>query len=125
MAQIHVDLISGHETSDNDNVQDYDFEDSNDSTNKIPEYPEASYEEYDSSDNAIYDSDHSYSDDEFPQEYPENVDDANNDYNSVDTTITDNDRPGGDLQSCVDVCPGQFGAKVFGLCVGSCGKRCP
>ena len=33
--------------------------------------------------------------------------------------------PGGDLESCVDVCPGQFGAKVFGLCVASCGKRCP
>jgi len=33
--------------------------------------------------------------------------------------------PGGDLQTCVDVCPGQFGARVFGLCVGSCGRRCP
>jgi len=33
--------------------------------------------------------------------------------------------PGGDLESCVNVCPGEFGARVFGLCVGSCGKRCP
>ena len=33
--------------------------------------------------------------------------------------------PGGDLQTCVDVCPGQFGAKVFGLCVATCGRRCP
>jgi len=33
--------------------------------------------------------------------------------------------PGGDLESCVDVCPGEFGAKVFGFCVGSCGQRCP
>eukprot|EP00092_Neocalanus_flemingeri_P013977 GFUD01015076.1.p1 GENE.GFUD01015076.1~~GFUD01015076.1.p1 ORF type:complete len:341 (-),score=112.84 GFUD01015076.1:126-1148(-) len=33
--------------------------------------------------------------------------------------------PGGDLEACVDVCPGEFGAKVFGFCVGSCGVRCP
>ena len=33
--------------------------------------------------------------------------------------------PGGDLQTCVDVCPGQFGAAVFGACVLSCGNRCP
>ena len=33
--------------------------------------------------------------------------------------------PGGDLEACVDACPGEFGAKVFGFCVGSCGKRCP
>ena len=33
--------------------------------------------------------------------------------------------PGGDLQTCVDVCPGQFGARVFGLCVATCGRRCP
>merc|ERR1712083_1059333 len=33
--------------------------------------------------------------------------------------------PGGDLQTCVDVCPGQFGAKVYGACVLSCGRRCP
>jgi hypothetical protein len=33
--------------------------------------------------------------------------------------------PGGDLEACVDVCPGEFGAKVFGFCVGSCGRRCP
>merc|ERR1712127_262867 len=29
--------------------------------------------------------------------------------------------PGGDLQTCVDVCPGQYGANVFGACVLSCG----
>jgi len=33
--------------------------------------------------------------------------------------------PGGDLQTCVDVCPGQFGAKVYGACVLSCAGRCP
>jgi len=33
--------------------------------------------------------------------------------------------PGGDLESCVDVCPGEFGAKVFGFCVETCGRRCP
>jgi len=33
--------------------------------------------------------------------------------------------PGEDLQTCVDVCPGQFGAYVYGACVVSCGKRCP
>merc|ERR550525_1765406 len=46
----------------------------------------------------------------------------------VEEDIPDNDAgpcPGGDLESCVDVCPGQFGANVFGLCVASCGKRCP
>ena len=53
MAQIDIDLISGHESSDNDIVQEYDFEDSIDSTNKIAEYTEISYEEYDSSDKVI------------------------------------------------------------------------
>ena len=33
--------------------------------------------------------------------------------------------PGGDLEAWADVCPGEFGLKVFGICVGSCGKRCP
>jgi len=50
-----------------------------------------------------------------------------------DNTVQDEDStaavggacPGGDLESCVDVCPGQYGARVFGLCVGSCGRRCP
>merc|ERR1711915_255280 len=77
-----------HSTSDKNFVQEYDFEDSNDSINEIPEYTatsyeetetkyeeiansyeetETSYEDYDSSDNAIYDSDHSCSDDDFPQ----------------------------------------------------------
>jgi len=50
-----------------------------------------------------------------------------------DNTVQDGDStaavggacPGGDLESCVDVCPGQYGARVFGLCVGSCGRRCP
>merc|ERR1712203_383712 len=37
----------------------------------------------------------------------------------------DQDCPGGDLESCVDVCPGEFGAKVFGFCVETCGRRCP
>merc|ERR1711981_1419776 len=30
--------------------------------------------------------------------------------------------PGGDLYTCIDVCPGQFGARVFGLCVATCGR---
>ena len=33
--------------------------------------------------------------------------------------------PGGDLEACVDVCPGEFGARVFGFCVQTCGRRCP
>jgi hypothetical protein len=33
--------------------------------------------------------------------------------------------PGGDLQTCVDVCPGQYGAQVYGACVLTCGRRCP
>ena len=32
--------------------------------------------------------------------------------------------PGGDLVTCVDVCPG-FNKVAFGLCVTECGKRCP
>jgi len=33
--------------------------------------------------------------------------------------------PGGDLEQCVDVCPGEYGPRVFGACVSSCGRRCP
>merc|ERR1712226_376283 len=32
--------------------------------------------------------------------------------------------PGGELQACIDVCPG-FSARVFGACVAGCAKRCP
>jgi len=32
--------------------------------------------------------------------------------------------PGGDLETCIDVCPG-FNKVAFGLCVAECGKRCP
>merc|ERR1712106_383324 len=32
--------------------------------------------------------------------------------------------PGGELQACIDVCPG-FSARVFGACVTGCAKRCP
>ena len=32
--------------------------------------------------------------------------------------------PGGDLVTCIDVCPG-FNKVAFGLCVTECGKRCP
>ena len=31
---------------------------------------------------------------------------------------------GGSLNSCVEGCPGKFGARVFGACVKSCNKRC-
>ena len=31
---------------------------------------------------------------------------------------------GGSLNSCVEGCPGKFGARVFGACVKSCDKRC-
>ena len=56
-------------------------------------------------------------------EYVDNtVDAADEDYAEV---VGDNVCPGGDLETCVDVCPGQYGARVFGLCVASCGKRCP
>merc|ERR1712025_868883 len=58
-----------------------------------------------------------------PSEYDDNnVDAADEDYAEV---VGDNVCPGGDLETCVDVCPGQYGARVFGLCVASCGKRCP
>ena len=32
--------------------------------------------------------------------------------------------PGGDLDTCIDVCPG-FNKVAFGLCVAECGQRCP
>ena len=32
--------------------------------------------------------------------------------------------PGGDLDTCIDVCPG-FNKVAFGLCVAECGERCP
>ena len=77
-----------------------------------------------------------------PSEYEDNNVDAVEDYsvdardeyvdNTVDAAdedyaqdVGDNVCPGGDLETCVDVCPGQYGARVFGLCVASCGKRCP
>ena len=30
----------------------------------------------------------------------------------------------GSLDSCVEGCPGEFGARVFGACIKSCDKRC-
>ena len=32
--------------------------------------------------------------------------------------------PGGDLETCIDVCPG-FNKVAFGFCVAECGQRCP
>ena len=32
--------------------------------------------------------------------------------------------PGGDLETCIDVCPG-FNKAAFGFCVAECGQRCP
>jgi len=79
-------------------------------------------------------------------EYPENVADNSDlhngdDYAETQFTATFNEDelvddeaaiaeedvscPGDDLQTCVDVCPGQYGAAVYGACVVTCGKRCP
>jgi hypothetical protein len=32
--------------------------------------------------------------------------------------------PGGSLPSCVALCPGALGARVFGACANTCGRRC-
>ena len=84
----------------------------------LMELPQTHEYEYDSSDNTIAGDPTLDYGDEYSSfaEVEEDTDD--------DVTIGDQ-CPGGDLESCVDVCPGQFGAKVFGLCVASCGKRCP
>ena len=86
----------------------------------LMELPETHEYEYDTSDNTIADGptlDYGDEYSSFAEVEEDNADDAD---------VTSGDQcPGGDLESCVDVCPGQFGAKVFGLCVASCGKRCP
>lgn len=52
---------------------------------------------------------------EFRQAEPEAaIDDVNAETKSC---------PGGDLETCIDVCPG-FNKVAFGLCVGECGQRC-
>ena len=49
-----------------------------------------------------------------PDEVPENADLAG----------ATSECPGGDLETCIDVCPG-FNKVAFGLCVAECGQRCP
>ena len=86
----------------------------------LMELPETHEYEYDTSDNTIADGPTLDYGDEYSS-FAEVEED-----NAADADVTPGDQcPGGDLESCVDVCPGQFGAKVFGLCVASCGKRCP
>ena len=87
--------------------------------NEVYDYPD---------EEPVYDIDTSYD----AVEVDDNSVYTEEDYNIIDDAEeaddevkTDSSCPGGDLESCVDVCPGQFGARVFGLCVGSCGKRCP
>jgi len=65
--------------------------------------------------------DHQYQDQDVGQEQQQ--DDYQ--YQDEDDSSLAQDCPGGDLEACVDVCPGQYGAKVFGFCVESCGRRCP
>jgi len=85
----------------------------------LMELPETHEYEYDTSDNTIADGPTLDYGDEYSSFAEVEEDNADDDVTSGDQC------PGGDLESCVDVCPGQFGAKVFGLCVASCGKRCP
>ena len=85
----------------------------------LMELPETHEYEYDSSDNTIADDPTLDYGDEYSSFAEVEEDTADDDVTNVGQC------PGGDLESCVDVCPGQFGAKVFGLCVASCGKRCP
>ena len=94
--------------------------------------PAAAVPEYAEYDEAELDLDYEAGD-----EYSTYAEEEEEDYTVQDNTVSaaDNDEdstaavggacPGGDLESCVDVCPGQYGARVFGLCVGSCGRRCP
>ena len=59
---------------------------------------------------------------DYRQQQPQAQDNTNY---SVNQHGQEEECPGGDLETCVDVCPGEFGARVFGFCVQTCGKRCP
>ena len=82
--------------------------------------------EYDTNaDNKEYEDDYSI-------EY-DNIDDNKEDEENIESSRSQVDGnevsgrvcPGGDLETCIDVCPGEFGAAVFGFCVVSCSHRCP
>ena len=109
----------------------------------VDNYPETSYDdaEYVSysddteivpdeyADNTVFNN---YDNKDVTDDYPADVStndygvDAGQDHDTAeDVAANAAECPGGDLESCVDVCPGNFGARVFGLCVASCGRRCP
>ena len=92
----------------------------------VPDYPEETNYISDYSDYEEYNTVTDY--EEYTDEAVEDVLESggvDEDVNVGDVGGGGGQCPGGDLQTCVDVCPGQFGARVFGLCVASCGKRCP
>ena len=129
-------VIAGHGGGLEDNVIEDDFEYDAVVVEQKAE-PAAAVPEYAGYDEAELDLDYEAGD-----EYSTYAEEEEEDYTVQDNIVqdnavsaADNDEdstvavggacPGGDLESCVDVCPGQYGARVFGLCVGSCGRRCP
>ena len=88
--------------------------------------PRSEYQDYDEAEYAEYETN-------LENEYVYNEIDETEPTGGHDGFITEDSEasgegfvcPGGDLQTCVDVCPGQFGANVYGACVLSCGRRCP
>lgn len=127
---------SGHNQDKlEDNLIEDDFEDDilPPVNNPVYDYPEEETV-YEDVDNTVEDIEYTVESEDYA-EYSNDVSVNENEDYSYDVDYTDEDInaveevnsacPGGDLESCVDVCPGQYGAKVFGLCVGSCGRRCP
>jgi len=102
----------GHEESKDNPVNDI-------STNEIEEEPRPRKQESDPlpprQDAASVEESYDYTD--YQQEWEQSVEEEQDDAPAA--------CPGGDLNLCVDACPGEFGARVFGLCVQTCGKRCP
>merc|ERR1711953_926398 len=88
--------------------------------------PRSEYQDYDEAEYAEYETN-------LENEYVYNEIDDTESTGGHDGFVTEDSEasgdgfvcPGGDLQTCVDVCPGQFGANVYGACVLSCGRRCP
>jgi len=82
--------------------------------------------EYD--DYVVEDNDYTYEQEKESISPPDDytVEDDNQNINDKDPAVSsDVTCPGGDLQTCVDICPGQYGPRVFGACVTSCATRCP
>ena len=122
--------IAGHGGGLEDNVIEDDFEYDSVAVEQKAE-PAAAVPEYAEYDEAELDLDYEAGDEY--STYAEEEEDYTVQDNAVSAADNDEDStaavggacPGGDLESCVDVCPGQYGARVFGLCVGSCGRRGP